>query len=133
MPKTPAHLRSLPPALAASLTPEASRELADYRTGQERRRRARDAGGWAADPEGVPPFLLAAEAEASGAADLWRRLPMPGPGGGFSDDEVREAGRKCGLSQIETRLAFGALRRAELVGTSPAGGTVSIGPAGVDG
>ncbi|OZC04015.1 hypothetical protein [Rubricoccus marinus] len=133
MPKTPAHLRSLPPALAASLTPEASRELADYRTGQERRRRARDAGGWAADPGGVPPFLQAAEAEASGAADLWRRLPMPGPGGGFSDAEVLDAGKKCGLSAESTREALDALRRAELVAFASGGGVVTVGPAGVDG
>ena len=78
--KTPPHLRSLPEPLADAMTPEAKRDLADYRTGQQRRRRARDAGGWAADPGGIPPYLTTPEAEAPGAADLWRRFPIPGPG-----------------------------------------------------
>lgn len=129
MPKKLApHLRSLSPALAASLSPETSRALSDFRLEMEREGRALDAGGWNALPDGIPPFLRAVDAEAPGAADLWRRLPAPG--GGATAPGVRMLGRQCGLSPDATRAAVDALRRAELVGTGPRG-IVALGPAGV--
>ncbi|OZC02407.1 hypothetical protein [Rubricoccus marinus] len=119
MPRKPSHhLRSLPLALAATLSPEAKRDLADYRTGQQRRRLARDAGGWAADPNGVPPFLEAAEAEATRAADLWRSLKPRS-----TETEAIALGKRFGLDAGGTRAALNALRRAELLTHGPDGYT----------
>ncbi len=118
MPKKPHHLRSLPPALADSLTPEAKRDLADYRTVQQRRRRERDVKGWANTDEGVPPFLEAPEAEAPRAADLWRSLKSRS-----SEAEVLALGQRFGLDAHGTRAALDALRRAELLTLGPDGYT----------
>lgn len=124
MPKPP-HLRRLPDHVADALTPEASRIVADAHTELERSRRDRAARGWAADG-GVPPFLAAAEAEASGAAELWRVLPAPG--GGASDDRVRALGRSLGLTVEATADALATLQSHELAATVPGRGVVALPP-----
>lgn len=125
MPRRPPHLRTIPDRLADILAPEDKRELADFRTGQERRQRERDARGWAADPEGVPPFLEAAEAEAPRAADLWRALKPQS-----SEEEALALGERFGLDTRGTRAALAALRRAELLTYGPDGYTTQ-GPGNV--
>ena len=125
MPKKPHHLHSLPPALAASLSPAAKRDLADYRTGQERRRRERDVKGWAGTAEGVPPFLEAPETEAPRAADVWRSLKPRS-----TEAEALALGQRFGLDARGTRAALDALRRAELLTHGPDGYTTQ-GPGNV--
>ena len=132
MPKLPPHLRSLPHALAASLTAEHKRQLADLRTDRERDTRARDARGWANGPEGMdalPGFLRAIEAEHPRAADLWLNLR---PGSTLA--EARELGQRYGLSAEATDRALAALRRAELLATEGEGDArrfASLAPASV--
>ena len=121
--KTPRHLRSLPPHVAESLSPEASRVVADTQTALERKRRERDAKGWANTAEGVPPFLASAEAEAPRAADLWRAMR---PGSSLSDVLIL-CRQRFGMGPDATRATLDALQRAELVTRGPDGFT-TVGP-----
>lgn len=117
----PPHLRSLPPGLADALSKKDRRALADHRTGQERRRRQRDAEGWAnaGGPDALPPFLRAIEGEHPRTADLWLNTP---PGSTLA--EVHALGKRYGLSAADVDARLDALRRAELATLSA--GTVTM-------
>ncbi|WP_412060345.1 hypothetical protein [Rubrivirga sp. IMCC45206] len=124
----PAALRpldKLPPALRDALDDDGRRDVADLGADLQRRQRARLRIGLDGGAE-CPPFLLAAETEAPGAARLYVALD----GWRFTAEGAVELGEKLELDVAAVASALSALRRAELVADGP-GGMVTLAPAGV--
>ena len=113
-------LDSIPPELRESLSDEAKRELAALDVTHQRRRQSDRAG-----TSPIPDALVPVEAEAPGAARLYRVLPA-----GASVSDAIAAGAEIGMSEASVASALEALRRVELILDGPRGMT-PVQPGGV--
>jgi len=116
-PKTPRHLRGLPPEVVERLTAEDRQDFADLHTEGERRIRAIRAE-WAAGE--FPDFLAALDDEA--AAFMYLDLGEKAPGGRFDLALAAKLGARRKLDRAAAEAAVTALRRAELVADDGEGG-----------
>lgn len=116
---------ALHPRQRDALTDESRRQLADLGGTLQRRARERQRIGLPGGAQ-CPPFLLASETAAPGAARLYVSLD----GERFNSERAVEVGSWLEMDAAAVASALDALRRAELVGDGP-GGMVTLAPGGV--